>query len=523
MARSRIFAAAAAIGLSLAAPAHAAELVVGVRAGGESMDPHFSAVGSNIAAVRNVFEALVGLDDELQTVPGLAERWEVVDDTTWRFHLRPGVTFHDGSALDAADIVASFARIPLAAGPDGGLTTYVRRIVEIVPVDDLTVDVRTNGAAATLPLDLTRLFVIPSEVAADTPTSAFNAGEAAIGTGPFRLVSFTPRQEMVLEPYPDHWSASSGFERVTFEEISNDSARVAALLSDRVDFIDYVPAADIARIEASGDYTLHETTGIFIFKLFVDHREETPMVTAKDGSPLDENPFRNLKVRQALSLAINREGIAERIMEGRGTPASQFLTPGFFGYVDDLPPLAHDPEEGRRLMAEAGYPDGFRTELYCTSDRLPLDGTVCAALGPMLARIGIEANVNATPRAVYFPAQAAGSYSLMMNGWSSPTGEGTYFLSSALHTRDRDAGWGGFNHWHHSNAELDPIIREAATTLDEDARRALIERAIRMAREDMAMIPIVNLNVTWAGRSGAFTFAPRVDQETLAINFTPAE
>lgn len=507
----------------MAASAMADELRIGVRAGGESMDPHFSAVGSNIAAIRNVFDALVGLDAQLQPVPGLAESWEVIDDTTWRFHLRPGVTFHDGSGFGAEDVVASFARIPAAAGPDGGLATYVRRIVEIVAVDELTVDVITNAPAATLPLDLTRLFIIPAALAADTPTSAFNAGEAAIGTGPFRLVSFAPREEMVLEPFADYWDGASQLERVVFREISNDGARVAALLSDRVDFIDNVPVSDIARVEARGGYELFETTGIFIFKLFVDHREPTPRVTARDGSALDENPFRNRLVREALSLAIDREAIAERIMEGRGTPASQFLTPGFFGYIDDLPPLTQDPEQARDLLAEAGYPEGFRAELHCTSDRLPLDGTLCAALGPMLARIGVDVTVNATPRAVYFPAQATGEYSLMMNGWSSPTGEGTFFLSSALHTRDPDAGMGGFNHWHYSNPELDPIIREAAATLDDDTRRALIEQGIRMARDDMAAIPIVNLNVAWAGRSGAYAFTPRMDQETLAVNFDPLD
>lgn len=139
----------------MAASAMADELRIGVRAGGESMDPHFSAVGSNIAAIRNVFDALVGLGAQLQPVPGLAESWEVIDDTTWRFHLRPGVTFHDGSGFGAEDVVASFARIPAAAGPDGRLATYVRRIVEIVAVDALTVDVITNAPAATLPLDLT--------------------------------------------------------------------------------------------------------------------------------------------------------------------------------------------------------------------------------------------------------------------------------------------------------------------------------------------------------------------------------
>lgn len=509
------------ISVVAALSASAAELKVGVRNGGESMDPHFSAVGNNIATVRNVFDSLVALDSNLQPIPGLAESWEAIDENTWRFHLRPNVKFHDGSAFDAADVAHSLERIPLAAGPDGGLVTYIRRIAEATVIDDLTIEFRTETPAATLPLDLARLFVIPSEVALDAPTTDFNAGTAAIGTGPFRLVSFTPRGEFVLEPFAQYWGTPSTWDRVSFTEISDDSARVAALLSGGVDFIDYVPAADMPRIQAEADYQVFDSSGIFLFMLYTDYREPTPMVTANDGSALPENPFKNPLVRKALSLSIDRVGIASRIMEDSATPANQFLTPGFFGYNESLPTLDYDPEAARALMAEAGYPDGFKVELYCTADRLPMDGAVCAALGPMLSRIGITVSVSAIPRSVYYTAQSSGEYSLMMNGWSSPTGEGTYFLSSAIHTRDPDRGYGGFNHWYYSNPALDPLIEEAAATIDDDSRRALLEEGMRIASEDSAIIPIVNLNVVWAGRSDLIDFTTRIDQETLAININP--
>ena len=223
----------------LATSAYAASLTVGVRSGAESMDPHFSAVGINVSAMKNVYETLTARDNNLQLAPGLAVSWELVNDTTWHFKLRPGVKFHDGSSLDAADVVHSINRIPKAAGPDGGLVTYTRRIVEANAIDDLTVELKTDSPAATLPLDLTRLFVIPSEVPIDTPVGGFNSGSAAVGTGPYKLVSWKAKGDMVVEPFSGYWGDKGVWDKVTFSEISNDSARVAALLSGRVDMINY--------------------------------------------------------------------------------------------------------------------------------------------------------------------------------------------------------------------------------------------------------------------------------------------
>jgi peptide/nickel transport system substrate-binding protein len=507
--------------LLFAGPLAAQELRIGVRAGGETMDPHASGVGSNIGSAKNVFEPLVALDDNLQPVPGLALSWEMTEPTVWRVRLRPNVRFHDGSALDARDVAHSLARIRHVAPADGGLVPFLRRIASITPVDDLTLDIRTDGPTASLPNDLGRLLVIPSEVPIDAPVAEFNSGRYAIGTGPHRLVSFQPRGDMVLAPFAEYWGPRSPWQRVTITEISNDSARVAALLSRRVDLINGLPAADLPRVNATRGLGSFQSAGIFIFFLFTDYRQPSPLITDNNGQPLPANPFRDRRVREAISLSVNREALASRVLEGAAQPANQFLTQGFTGYVNDLPPIPYDVERARALLAQAGFPNGFRVALHCTSDRLPGDGAVCAALGPMLARIGITVTVNATPRAVYIPAQARGDYSLMMNGFSTPTGEGSYFLTTALHTRDRERGFGGFNHWHHSNAELDAAIQAAANELDPTRRRTLLEQATRMAMAETAVIPLTHLNVLWGGRTDFLTFAPRVDEETLAINARP--
>jgi peptide/nickel transport system substrate-binding protein len=507
--------------LSLPFAAAAQELKIGVRAGGESMDPHASGVGSNIGSAKNVFEALVPLDDNLQPSPGLALSWEMTAPTVWRVKLRPNVTFHNGKPFAARDVVHSLARIRHVAPADGGLVPFLRRIEAITEVDPLTVDIRTTGPTASLPQDLGRLLIVSADTPIDARPADFNSGQHAVGTGPFRLVSFAPRGDMVLEPYAGYWGPKSAWQRVTISEITNDSARVAALLSKRVDLINALPAADVTRLRATPGMGVFDSSGIFIFFLFTDYRQPSPTITDNAGQPLAANPFRDKRVRQAISLAVNREALASRVMEGSATPANQFLTKGFVGYANDLPPIPNDVERARALLAEAGFPQGFRVALHCTSDRLPGDGAVCAALGPMLARIGITVTVNATPRAVYIPAQARGDYSLMMNGFSTPTGEGSYFLNTAVHSRDAQRGFGGFNHWHHSNPVLDELIQRASTELDPGRRKALLEEGTRQTMAETAVIPLVHLNVLWAGRTEMLQFTPRVDEETLAINVRP--
>jgi peptide/nickel transport system substrate-binding protein len=279
----------------------------------------------------------------------------------------------------------------------------------------------------------------------------------------------------------------------------------------------------VARIRSEEGLAVYDGPSVYIFMLFPDYRDDTPLVRAKDGSPLDANPFQDFKVRQAISLAINREAIASRVMEELATPASQIITEGFFGWSPELPELTYDLDQAKALLAEAGYADGFALDLHCTSDRLPMDGDICAALGPMLARIGIDATVNATPRAVYFGAQAGGEYSLMMNGWGSLTGEASYILSSMVHTKEEDGSYGVFNHFSYSNAAIDELIEEALGTVDADTRKGLLEAAMKLTMEDLMAFPIVNLSAIWAGVATKVTYLTRADEDTVAINAIPVE
>lgn len=506
-----------------AAAAQAQELRIGMRAGPEAMDPQYMALGNHAAPMKNMYDPLVWVDEQLQVQPGLAESWRVVDDTTWEFRLRRNVVFHDGSPFTAADVKFSIERVPRFPGPDGGLTLYTRLIAGVDVVDDFTVRIRTNGPHAALPQDMTRMFIISSRIGADANTEAFNTGRAAIGTGPFRYVSWTPRGDLVMARHDRYWRGRPHWERVTMVEISNDAARVAALLSGRVDFINYVPASDVARVGRERNMSVFAGQSIYNFLLYPHQHETHPSLTDKNGQPLPRNPFRDVRVRQALSLAIDRDAIAERVLEGQATPARQLMNNTFFGADPNAPPLPFNLDRARQLLTEAGYPNGFRVPLHCSSDRLPGDGAVCAALGQLLARIGIEVQVNAQSRTVFFPARTRGDYVFTMAGWGTLTGEAGYALTGFVHTNDRERRLGPFNNTGYSNPQIDEVIRQGLATLDDNRRSELYRQAQRMAVADGGAIPIVILNTAWAGRTDRVRWAPRIDEDTLAYYIQPAQ
>jgi peptide/nickel transport system substrate-binding protein len=516
---------AAALLLGAAASAPAQELRIGVRAGPEGIDPALFALGNHQAAIRNMFDVLIGVDEKLQLVPALAETWRNTDDLTWEFKLRPGVTFHDGSPFTAADVKFSIERVPGAQGPDGGLTLYTRAIASVEVVDPLTIRIRTVTPHAALPQDMTRMSIVSSRIKPDAKTAEFNSGEAAIGTGPFRYISWAPRGDLVMERAANHWRGQAPWAKVTLVEISNDAARVAGLLSNRVDFINYVPFSDVARLRRERNVTTFEGESIYTFMLYPDMRSDMTlpamrMITDKQGNTLPRNPFLDLRVRQALSLAIDRDAIANTVLEGNAVRADQLMPAYMFGANPNPPRLPIDVARARALLAEAGYPNGFRFPLYCSSDRLPGDGATCQALGQLFARIGIEVQVNAQPRTVFFPARTRGDYPITMAGWGTLTGEAGYALSGFVHCKRADSRWGPFNASHYCNADLDRLIDQGMTTIDTERRRALFLQAHAAAVADAGQIPIVTLKAVWAGRN-TLAFTPRSDEETLAFDIRP--
>src|SRR5690606_21859942 len=242
------------------------------------------------------------------------------DDNTWEFQLRSGVKFHDGSPLTAEDVKFSLERVPGVAGPDGGLIINTRNINGVEVTGPLTVQISTSVPNPALPQDLARVGIVPKSIG-ETTVEDFNSGKAAIGTGPFKLVSFTAREGFELARNPDYWGGEVPWEKVTFTEISNDAARVAALQSNRVDVVNYVPFGDVERLRSRKDVKEVQGESIYVFLLYPDHRPQSDLVTDKAGKPLPANPLADRRVREALSLAIDRKAIVDRALEGFAKPA----------------------------------------------------------------------------------------------------------------------------------------------------------------------------------------------------------
>ncbi|UZF95849.1 ABC transporter substrate-binding protein [Bosea sp. NBC_00550] len=516
-----------AVGLIGASAASAQTLNMGVRAGPESMDPHYSALGVHVEALKHIFDTLVRSNEKLQVEPNLAESWKAIDATTWEFKLRKGVKFHDGSDFTAEDVKFSIERIPNVTGPNPA-TLYTRRIKEVRVIDSHTVHLLTDSAAPTLPNDLVRLFIVSSKAAAgltrETSNEAFNSGKAAIGTGPYKLVSWTPKADLTLDRFDGYWAGPQPWQRVIRKEISNDAARVAQLRARQVDMISRVSATDVAALQKDSKLNVPTQDTIFVFLLDFDLREKTPQVSAKDGSPLAANPFRDPRVREALDLAIDRRQLGDIAMDGMGSPATQLVSQGIFGFNPEIPEVKADLARSRQLLAEAGYPNGFKFTLSFTVDRLPGDREIGTTLVQMLARVGVDVQANGVPVSILFSARPRGELSATMAGWGTITGEAYYTLSAIAHSNDADRKLGQFNWRGYANPAVDKLIDSAGSELDNAKRSAMLSEAGALFMKDRVTLPLTVIKYGWAvWRDRAQTVRLRSDEETLAMDVVPVK
>ena len=510
----------------VATTASAQTLTIGVRGGPDSIDPHFTATGPHAEALKHVFDTLVWSGDDLQLQPRLAESWKAVNDVTWEFKLRRGVKFHDGSDFTAADVKFSIERIPVVSGPNP-TTIYVRRVKDTRIIDPHTLLVITDGPAPNLPNDFIRLFIVSSKAAAgltkESANEAFNSGKAAIGTGPYKYVSWQPKGDLVLARNDSFWGPKEPWARHVRKEIANDAARVAQLKAGQLDLIQRVPATDLAALRRDSKLNVQTIDTVYVFNVELDVRDKAPTITAKDGSAMDKNPLQDVRVREAIDFAIDRKALAEVAMEGLGKPSSQMVTPSIFGFNKTLGDRKYDPAAARKLLADAGYPNGFKLQFSFTQDRLPGDRQVGTSIAQMLAAIGIDAQANAQPAAVFFPARTRGEYSMSMSGWGTLTGEAHYTLSSLAHSNDREKKMGAFNVLGYKNPTMDKLLQDAAVEMDVAKRRKFLEDANALLEKDRQRLPIVAVGSAWAMQKDKVTIKARVDEDTLAMNIKPTK
>lgn len=474
-----------------------------------SLDPHLYNAIPNNALARHVFDPLVLTDEKVKSVPGLAISWREIDATHWEFDLRPDANFSDGSALTGEDIVASIERVSKISTP-GNFQIYTRSI-KFITVNGNKLIIETTSRDPLLPNSLSRIGIIKAHFK-NAPTSKFNSGSAAIGTGPFIVIDYVPGDHISLVRNDNYWGPKPAFARVEMKIVSDDAARVAALMSGDYDLVEGLPQTGIERVEASPDHrVIRGMSGRLIYLAMDQHSDMSYFVKDKAGRPLNKNPFKDLRVRKALSLAINREAIVKKVMAGEAEIASQFLPVGQPGTSPDIEPDPYDTKAARALLAQAGYPDGFRLTLHGPNDRYINDVKVAQAVAQMFSRIGIETAVEVMPWSVYAGRNNSAEFSVSLSSWGTNTGETSNPLSATIATKNSEKGVGGSNPGRYSNAAVDANLERAADSEDDAKRYAILAETCKIAFEDKAILPLYREGILIGARK-SILYTPRSDQ-----------
>ena len=487
-----------------ATPALAADLTIGRATEQNSLDPLFSDLGNDIATAENMFESMIEFDSKLRIHPNLAVSWKLLDPLTWEIKLRPGVTFHDGTPFTGEDVAFSLKRARNVPNSPGPLSSFVRPVKETEVIDKLTLHIHTEQPTPLLMDMVGRILIIPAKLGPSVTTEDFTAGRAMIGTGAYRFKQAIPGDRVVVEANRNYWGDKPQFDTVTLKFLGNAAARTAALLSGSVDVIEQIPPSDISVFENRQDVTLSSVTSTRMIYLAMDQgRDDSPFITDSDGKPMKVNPLKDRRVRQALSKLINRQAIVERVVAGAGEAAGQIVPEGMGGYDPSLLPMAFDPDGAKKLLAEAGYPNGFGLTVHGSSNRFPNDSQLTQALGQMFSRGGLKVNgVEVLPYNVYAPGATARKYSLFIFSYGSVASSSLNGLSGVLASYDKAAGTGSINRARYSNPAFDVLLKQAAAEFDEAKRNKLLADATRVAMEDAGILPMYWQKLYWAARKG---------------------
>lgn len=510
---------------SISVPALAADLTIGLSTPITSLDPHFHNLTPNNSMGRHVFETLVRQNETQQPQPGLAESWKALNDLEWEVRLRKGVKFHNGQEFTADDVIATFKRVPNVPNSPASFAFFVRPIVDIKAPDKYTLRLKTDKPHPLLPNDLGAIMILPKSIAETAKTEEFNSGKAMIGTGPYRFTEYVAGDRVVLKRNDTYWGTKPEWDNVRFRMISSAPARVAALLAGDVQMIEGVPTADIAKLSKDGRVALVSAVSNRIIYLHMDSGREknSPFVTTADGKPMEANPLRDPRVRKAISKMIDRDAIVSRIMEGQAVSAGQLLPEQFFGTSKALKPEKYDPEGAKKLLAEAGYPNGFGLTLHAPNNRYINDAAVAQAVVQYLNRNGIPTKLETMPSNVFFSRGSKLEFSFLLAGWGAETGETSSPLRALLATFDQKQGLGSANRGRFSDNGVDALITEAITTIDDTKRGIMLARASdKSVGELTGLVPLHYEVSTWGTRKG-LTYKARADQYTFAYDVRSAK
>lgn len=522
MIRTSISISAAAL-VALATPAPAQEIRLGYGTAVTSIDPHFHNLASNIKLSIHVFDRLIDQDERIRLKPALATEWKAIDDTTWEFKLRPDVKFHDGSDFGAEDVAASIRRVAWVPNSPSPFTIYTRPIRETVIVDPLTIRFKTAAPYPLMPVDLSSINIVARKHE-QAPTTEFNDGRAMVGAGPYKFVEYAPGDRMVMQRNDAYWGAKPHWQKATIKVMTNNASRVAALLAGDVQAIDDVPPTDYVGLKGNANVNIVRAPANSVVFMHLDSfRDQSPFLTDKAGAVLPKNPLKDRRVRMAVSKAMNRPALVERVMDDTATPAGGLLAEGFFGVSPKLRPDVFDPEAARKLLADAGYPNGFTLTIHGPNDRYPNDAKVLQAVAPMLTRIGIETKVVSQPWATFITQASTPNYafSAILIGNSATTGEASFPLRAQVATVDAAKGMGASNRSRYSNPKVDELLGKAMTTVDDAKRDALLQETAEVAMADQAIVPLYYQDNIFALRKG-LAYTGRADGYLGAFMIRPA-
>ena len=481
--------------------AQAVTLRVANQGDATSMDPHSLNESLQLSITGNVYEPLVGRDKKLGLAPALATKWAQTSPNIWRFELRRGVKFHDGTPMTADDVVFSFKR---AAGDGSDMKGYTSAMKDMRKVDDFTVELETTAPFPILPDVISLVYVMSKKWCEDNKaekpvdrrkgienTASFRAN----GTGPYRLRERQPTTRSVFVRNPSYWDKIEGnVDEVVFTPIGNDATRVAAMLSGEIDMMEPVPLQDVERLKSNANLTVMQGPELRTIFLGMDQKRDELQFSSVKG----KNPFKDKRVRQAVFQAIDIEAIKSRVMRGAATPTALMVAPGIKGFVPDLNKrLLHDTEGAKKLLAEAGYPNGFEVGMNCPNDRYVNDGEICQAVAANLARIGVKVNLQAESKATYFPKILRRDTSFYLLGWTPGTYDAHNALSNLMAT-PTDKGQGQFNLGSYSNAKVDELTLKVQSETDQARRNAMIAEAFKLHADDIGHIPLHQQALAWA-------------------------
>ncbi|APG49006.1 ABC transporter substrate-binding protein [Phaeobacter porticola] len=473
-----------------------------------SLDPHEQLSGGTLQLSHMVFDPLVRWTKDLQFAPRLAESWEQIDETTMRFKLRDGVTFHSGNALTSADVDWTFDRLKESPDFKGIFAAFT----DVEVVDELTFDLKTSEP---YPLVLhTATYIFPMDSQFYTGTTEDGKDKAELvkhgdsfasrnlsGTGPFTVTEREQGVKVVFDRFDGYWDTASegNVDKIILTPIKEDPTRVAALLAGDVDFIAPVPPTDLKRVEENDGTNLITEPGTRIITFQLNQNRV--------------DAFKDARVRQAIDYAVNNAGIVDRIMRGFGTVGAQASPAGYLGYDESLT-ARFDVEKAKALMAEAGYADGFSVTMMAPNNRYVNDDKIAQAVASMLAKINIKVDLQTMPKAQYWPAFDERAADMMMIGWHADTEDSANFHQFLTHCPDEATGNGQYNSGNYCNPEADALMAEANAETDTAKRGELLSKLEGILYEDAAFIPLHWQNLAWGARDGV-----HAEKIVNALNF----